>query len=194
MEPYQYKEHMKVYEMSGYTCKETLPSKLYKVQGNPKEVSETVKAIQSGGMDCYDKARYDPDYFDYEKFKVNQQNCQACYDTIAKHYLRAYFDTLAVYSNGFCAECVGPGFQFGALPGMIAYASSKVEYMHCGYANAPKNTLNIGLIFKSLQYDTSLAQDEKDNWVKLNNWVDFNPIVMEGFKAPIFRECREPWW
>lgn len=193
-DPILYEQLIEDYEMLGFVCKESLPSKIHKVQGNPKEVNETVKAIESTGMKCYDKSEYDPDYFDHEKFKANALACQACYDTIAKHYLVVYFDTIGKYTQGFCADCIGPDFLKKDLPGIIAYAAGKVEHMHCGYANTPKITLNVGSVFNAIPFDTTLSQVERENWVKLGLWTDFNSVVREGFKAPIFRDCKEPWW
>ncbi|MCG9910505.1 MAG: TonB-dependent receptor [Flavobacteriales bacterium] len=37
--------------------------------------------------------------------------------------------------------------------------------------------VNLSSIVSSLQYDSSLTQEDRDQWVALNNYIEFNPVV-----------------
>lgn len=52
-------------------------------------------------------------------------------------------------------------------------------------------TQNLSAIVQQQQYDQSLTQEERDDWIALNNYLDFNPVAYPGnvdIDAPGYRE------
>jgi outer membrane receptor protein involved in Fe transport len=52
-------------------------------------------------------------------------------------------------------------------------------------------TQNLSSIVQQQQYDQSLSQEDRDKWIALNNYLDFNPVAYPGnvdITAPGYRE------
>ncbi|HEX2899478.1 MAG TPA: carboxypeptidase-like regulatory domain-containing protein, partial [Bacteroidia bacterium] len=52
-------------------------------------------------------------------------------------------------------------------------------------------TQNLSAIVQQQQYDQSLSQEDRDDWIALNNYLDFNPVAYPGnidITAPGYRE------
>jgi iron complex outermembrane receptor protein len=50
--------------------------------------------------------------------------------------------------------------------------------------------INLSNIVSQLQYDQSLSQEDQDNWLALNNYIEFNPVV--GEQGLNVKEVRAP--
>lgn len=185
-------EEFEIYLMDdslfGYICKEKEPTIYREYEGELKDIGAQIDSEKAARLSCYEKGAYQPQYFNYTAFAAHNQKCEECYDSITKHFLHYYLDTVEVLT-GFCGNCVSDAFVADTLPGLIAYASQKVSAMHCGAANGNKYRINsyISTYIRNQIYDTALSQSERENWIALNNWFDFNP-VMTPYPA-IYSDC-----
>ncbi|MES2621486.1 MAG: hypothetical protein V4615_11605 [Bacteroidota bacterium] len=184
----------------GYICKEVQPTIFNEVSGNNSQAH--IDSQQANRLNCYDKRTFFPQYFDYPSFYVayveRSNRCTKCYDSIAQRYLDIYLDSLDSYIGGFenCPECFGPNDRY-CYDTLMPYAVAKINAlgMHCGITSGPLYARPgyMTSYLRRLQYEPVTAeftQDDKDEVIMLNSWLDFNPKPTTGMDdAAIFREC-----
>ena len=120
------------------------------------------------------------------------ERCTECYDTIMKHYLEIYFDTLELHTN-FCSDCITTSFIADTA---VPYATAKVNAMgmNCGSPSSATFSMDITNYFEQLGFNPitpSFTIQERDYWFSVSTWASFNPIVQSlGFHPVIFKACN----
>ena len=185
----------------GYICKEIEPTIFHEVSGN--DINGQIDSQQANRLICYNKDGFNPHYFNYPAFYASyverNARCTKCYDSIAERYLAIYLDTLSSRIGGFsnCPECLNQTFcRDTAMP--YAVAKTNALGMHCGITNGPLVAMPsyMSQYVRRKQFESVCdtcafhTQEEKDDLIALNSWLDFNRRAQEGIdEAVIFREC-----
>lgn len=174
--------------IGGFICREIEPTVYREYEGDLDDIGAQIDSEQAARLNCYEKDTYQPQYFNYNAFVAHNQKCEQCYDSITKHFLHYYLDTVEKLT-GFCEACIGTEFANDTLPGLIAYAEAMVSNMHCGTpasvkASIPGSILNY---VNDRKFDNSPPPLAGTSWIGLGNWFDFNPVMVPHPR--IYSDC-----
>ncbi len=108
-----------------------------------------------------------------------RDSCITCLNRYVDIYEEEYFDNLDTLS-GFCEDCVTQWMVDSAR----TRAERKSLQLNCLDLTKPASSINLSQILRDRQFvpvSDSFTQDDKDDIIKLNSWLDFNPIASPGY-------------
>ena len=111
-----------------------------------------------------------------ELYKSSSKGCSTCLHEYVDSYIVAYFNSLSTSTVGYSNEA-----DLGMI--LTAHLAATVEIQNycCITSSAPEIEVNLSNIVFQLQYDPTITQQERDNWVGIINYLDLvSPIASPG--------------
>lgn len=108
-----------------------------------------------------------------------KDSCLTCLNRYVDIYIDEYLNKLDTLTIGFCGDCVTPGMVDTAH----TWAKQKALQLTCIDTTTTPNQINLSSIIRNRSYDPvsdSFSIEEKNNYIALGAWMDFNPVASPG--------------